>query len=114
MLVHSFHIFQFFDVRCFGFFKVLYGKEIEQIICMQITHIIKNNFFFAFKYVFYVIINLKNIQTNFKVISLVLYNPEKMIGGLDFKFCMLILSNFCLINFTSINPNMPCIAKNVV
>ena len=29
MFVHSFHIFQPFDVRCFGFFKVLYNKEIE-------------------------------------------------------------------------------------
>ena len=61
MLVHSFYILQFFDVKCFGLFKVLYNKEIEQIMCMQITHIIKNDFFFAFKCVFYVIINPKNM-----------------------------------------------------
>ena len=81
---------------------------------MQITHIIKNNFFFAFKYVFYVIINLKNIQINFKIIGFILYNLKKMINNLDFKFCTLMPSNFCPMNFIFINPNMSCIAKNIV
>ena len=81
---------------------------------MQITHIIKNNFFLAFKCVFYVIINPKNIQVGFKVIGFVPYNPEKMIGGLDFKLHTPMLSNSCLMNFTFINPNMPYIAKNTV
>ena len=81
---------------------------------MQITHIIKNNFFPAFKHVFYVIINPKNIQTSFKVISLVSYNPEKIINNLDFKFHILILLNSYSTNFTFTNPNMPCIAKNIV
>ena len=77
-------------------------------------YIIKNNFFSAFKCIFYVILNLKNIQASFKTIGLVLYNPKKMINNLNFKFCMPMLSNFCLISFTFINPNMLCIAKNVV
>ena len=81
---------------------------------MQIMHIIKNNFFLAFKCVFYVIINPKNIQTNFKVIGLVLYNPKKVINNLDFKFYMPMPSNFYLMNFTFINSNMLCIAKNAV
>ena len=81
---------------------------------IQITHIIKDNFFLAFKCIFYVIINPKNIQTSFKTIGLILYNPKKMINGLDFKFCTPILSNFCLMNFISINLNTLCIAKNVV
>ena len=83
-------------------------------MCIQIMHITKNDFFLAFKCVFYVIINLKNIQTNFKAIGLVLYNPKKIINDLDFKFCILTPSNSYLINFISINPNTPCIAKNVV
>ena len=83
-------------------------------MCIQITYITKNNFFFAFKHVFYVIINLKNIQTNFRIIGLVLYNPEKIINNLDFKFCTPTLSNFYLISFTFINPNILCIAKNTV
>ena len=92
----------------------MYGKEIKQMMCMQIMHITKDDFFLAFKCVFYVIINPKNIQTNFKTIGLVLYNLKKMIGDLDFKFCTLILSNSCLMNFTSINLNMLCTAKNTV
>ena len=84
------------------------------MICMQITHITKNNFFLAFKRIFYVIISLKNIQTSFKTTSFVLYNPEKVIGGLDFKFHTPMPSNFHLMSSTSINPNMPRIAKNVV
>ena len=83
-------------------------------MCMQIMHIIKNNFFFAFKHVFYVIINPKNIQINFKIIGLILYNPKKMINDLDFKFCTPTLSNSCLTNFIFTNPNMPRTAKNAV
>ena len=84
------------------------------MMCMQIMHIIKNDFFPAFEHVFYVIISLKNIQAGFRAIGFVLYNPKKVISDLDFKFCMLTPSNFCLMNFTSINPNTPCIAKNAV
>ena len=83
-------------------------------MCMQIMHIIKNNFFFAFKCVFYVIINLKNIQASFKAIGFVLYNLKKMINNLDFKLYMPMPLNFCLMNFTFINPNMLCTAKNAV
>ena len=81
---------------------------------MQIIHIIKNNFFLAFKHVFYVIINLKNIQANFRVINLISYNPKKIINDLDFKFHTLMLSNSCLTNFTFTNLNTSCIAKNAV
>ena len=81
---------------------------------MQITHIIKNNFFPAFKHIFYVIINPKNIQASFKTISLVLYNPEKIINNLDFKFRTPTPSNFCPMNFTFTNPNTPRTAKDTV
>ena len=83
-------------------------------MCIQITYIIKNIFFLTFKCVFYVIINLKNIQTSFKVINLISYNPEKIINDLDFKFCTSTLSNSYSTNFTFINPNMLHIAKNIV
>ena len=83
-------------------------------MCMQIMHIIKNNFFLTFKYIFYVIINLKNIQISFKIIGFVLYNLKKIIDGLDFKFHISMLLNFYLTNFIFINLNMPCTAKNVV
>ena len=114
MLVYSFHIFQFFNVKCFRFFKISYNKKIKQMMHMQIIYITKNNFFLAFKHIFYVIISPKNIQVSFRVIDFVSYNLKKMINDLDFKFCMPTPSNFCLINFTFINPNMLCTAKNTV
>ena len=83
-------------------------------MCIQIMHIIKNDFFLAFKHIFNVIINPKNIQTNFRVIDFILYNPKKMINDLDFKFYTPMLSNFCLMNFTFINLNMLCTAKNII
>ena len=81
---------------------------------IQITHIIKDNFFPAFKCVFYVIINPKNIQASFKTISLVLYNPKKIINNLDFKFHTPTPSNSYPTNFISTNPNTSYTAKNVV
>ena len=81
---------------------------------IQIMHITKNNFFLAFKHVFYVIINPKNIQTSFRIISFVLYNPKKMIGNLDFKFHTSMLSNSHPTNFTFINSNMLRITKNAI
>ena len=81
---------------------------------MQITHITKDNFFPAFKRIFYVIINPKNIQISFRITNLVPYNPEKIIGNLDFKFYTPTPSNFCPTSFTSTNPNIPCTAKNTI
>ena len=83
-------------------------------MCMQIMHIIKNNFFLAFKHIFYVIINPKNIQINFKITNLIPYNPKKIINNLDFKFHTSMLSNFHSINFIFTNLNTSCIAKNAV
>ena len=37
-----------------------------------------------------------------------------MINGLDFKFHIPMLSNSCLTNFIFINPNILCIAKNII
>ena len=81
---------------------------------MQITHITKNNFFPAFKRVFYVIINLKNIQINFKTIGLISYNPKKIINDLDFKFHIPTSLNFHPTSFTSTNLNISHTAKNII
>ena len=114
MFVYLSYIFQLFDVKCFKLLKILYSKKIQKMMCMQITYIIKNDFFPAFKHVFFVNMDLKNAQLNSKTINLVPYNPEKIIGGLDFKFCTFKFSNFYLMNFTFINPNISYTMKNVV
>ena len=69
------------------------------MIHMQITHIIKNDFFLVLKYVFLVIMGLKNVQSNFKIIGFVPYNPKKIINNL---------------NFISINSNIFYTTKNIV
>ena len=65
MLFYSFHIFQFFDVGCFGPLKVAYGKEIEKMMWMHLTHIIKDDFFFVFKQVFFASMGEENVQAKF-------------------------------------------------
>ena len=61
MLFYLFYIFQPFDVRCFGPLKTVYGKEIKKMMQMHFMYIIKNDFFFAFKQVFFVLISEKNV-----------------------------------------------------
>ena len=71
----------------------------------QIMHIIKDDFFLVFKQVFFIIMNLENIQSNFKTINFVPYNPKKIIGNLNFKFHIFTPSNFHSMNFIFINLN---------
>ncbi|KAL2019740.1 hypothetical protein VTK56DRAFT_9184 [Thermocarpiscus australiensis] len=45
---HASHFLQSLDVGCFSSLKVWYGKQIERVMWMQITHITKEDFFDAF------------------------------------------------------------------
>ena len=80
----------------------------------QIIYIIKNNCFSIFTHIFFAIINLKNVQSNFKTINLVLYNLEKIINNLDFKSHTFIPLNICSMNFVFINPNTFHTTKNAM
>ena len=114
MFFYSFHIFQSLDVKCFSLLKAAYEKEIKKIIQMHFIHIIKNNFFFVFKQVFFVSMNEENIQIKFQAIDFMLYNLEIMINNLDFKLKTFTSSSFYLTNVASTNPITPKIAKNAV
>ena len=57
-------------------------------------------FFLIFKHVLFTIINLKNIQSNFKTIGFILYNLKIIIDNLDIKSYTCTSSNSCLMNFT--------------
>ena len=94
--------------------KAAYGEKIKKMMQMHLTHIIKNNFFFIFKQVFFVSMNEENVQIKFQTIDFMLYNPKIMINNLDFKFKTFILSNFCPTSIASMNPTMPKTAKNTV
>jgi DDE superfamily endonuclease len=82
---HSSHFLQPLDVGCFGPLKTLYGKQIEKMMRMQITHITKDDFFAAFLEAFNASITEKNIQAGFRATGLVPYDPESVISRLDPK-----------------------------
>ena len=65
ILFYSFYILQPFDVGCFGLLKAVYGKEIEKMMRMHFMYITKDNFFFAFKQVFFVSMGEENVQAKF-------------------------------------------------
>ena len=111
---HSFYILQFFDVKNFGSLKVVYGKKIEKIIQMHFMHIIKNNFFFVFKQVFFVSMGEKNVQIRFQATGFMLYDLKIIINNLDFRLKTFMLSNSCLTNAASMNLIMSKTAKNIV
>ena len=48
MPLHSSHLLQPLDVRCFSVLKQSYSKEIEKLIRNHIHYITKPNFFLAF------------------------------------------------------------------
>ena len=85
ILLHSFYLFQLFDVGCFNMLKQSYGKEVENFIQFYINHITKLDFFVCFHIVFFAIFNEENIQVDFRGINLVSFNPETMISKLDIK-----------------------------
>src|SRR5512140_61228 len=62
---HSSHILQPLDVGCFGPLKKAYSRQIEQFMRMNITHISKLEFLYAFRKAFFASITEKNIQGGF-------------------------------------------------
>jgi hypothetical protein len=82
---HSSHILQPLDVGCFGPLKMAYGRQIEDMMRMHITHITKLDFFPAFFAAFQAAMTEKNIQGGFRGTGLVPFNPESVILKLDIK-----------------------------
>lgn len=82
---HSSHELQPLDVGCFSPLKVAYGKEIEKMMRMQITHITKDDFFPAFKAAFFASMGEQNVQAGFRQAGIVPLDPQVVISRLDFK-----------------------------
>ena len=111
---YSFHIFQPFDVRCFGPLKIVYEKKIKKIIQMHFTHIIKDNFFFVFKQVFFISMGEENVQIKFQTNDFMLYNLKIIINNLNFRFKTLTSLNSCPTNIASTNLTTSKTTKNAV
>lgn len=82
---HSSHILQPLDVGCFSPLKASYGKQIEKMMRMQITHITKDDFFDAFLEAFNIAMTENNIRAGFRATGLVPLDPEAVLSRLDPK-----------------------------
>ena len=82
---HSSHFLQPLDVGCFSPLKASYGKQIEQMMRMQITHITKEDFFDAFVGAFHASVTVNNVRAGFRAAGLVPFDPESVISRLDPK-----------------------------
>ncbi|KAK1837436.1 transposase, partial [Colletotrichum chrysophilum] len=104
---HSSHELQPLDVGCFSPLKASYGKEIEKMMRMQITHITKDDFFPAFKAAFFTSISKENVQAGFRQAGLVPFDPEAVLSRLDFKPKTPTPSNSCPSSQGSWDPKTP-------
>jgi hypothetical protein len=83
MPAHSSHLLQPLDVGCFGPLKRSYGKEIEDLMRVHISHITKVEFFAAFKNAFMASFSEANVRGGFQGAGLVPFNPETVLSKLD-------------------------------
>src|SRR5271168_2451461 len=82
---HSSHLLQPLDVGCFGPLKKAYGRQIEDLMRQQITHITKEDFIPVFRAAFQVSLTESNIQGGFRGAGIVPFDPERVISTLDLK-----------------------------
>ncbi len=85
MPAHSSHILQPLDVGCFSPLKQAYGRQIEEMMRAQITHISKDDFFPAFHAAFDIAMTKSNIQGGFRGARLFPFDPKRVISILDLK-----------------------------
>jgi hypothetical protein len=82
---HSSHLTQPLDVGCFGPLKRVYDRQIEEFIKARIHHIIKVEFFLAFKQTYQQSITIANSQAEFRGAGLIPFLPETVLRRLDVK-----------------------------
>ena len=80
---HSSYKLQPLDVGCFRTLKRSYRAEIEKLIQVQITYILKEDFFPAFHTTFRTALTELNIRGGFHGSGLVPYDLEYMISQLE-------------------------------
>ncbi|KAH5791053.1 hypothetical protein HBI89_212980 [Parastagonospora nodorum] len=80
---HSSHLLQPLNVGCFAPLKKAYGRQAEELMRNQITHITKLKFLPCFKRAFDAAITPSNIQGGFQGAGLVLFDPERVILALN-------------------------------
>jgi hypothetical protein len=82
---HSSHILQPLDIGYFSPLKAGYGKQIENMMRANITHITKEAFLSAFYKAYQAAMTKQNIQGGFRGAGIVPFNPERVISELDVR-----------------------------
>ncbi len=83
MPAHSSHILQPLDVGCFAALKRAYGKEIEGLMWLYISHITKVEFLNSFKVAHFKAMTKENIDGGFRGSGLVPFDPKAVLSKLD-------------------------------
>ena len=83
MPAHSSHILQPLDVGCFSPLKRAYGRQIEELVRCNITHITKVEFLSGFKAAHITAMHENNIRGGFRGAGLVPHDPQRVLAGLD-------------------------------
>jgi hypothetical protein len=81
----SSHLLQPLDVGCFGPLKQAYGRQVEDLMRVHITHVSKLEFLYGFGNAFFASMTEGNIQGGLVGAGLVPYNPERVLSKLDVK-----------------------------
>ena len=82
------HLLQPLDVGCFGPLKQAYGRQVEELMRMHITHISKLEFLCAFRAAFFTSMTekkKKKIQEGFAGAGIVPYDPQRVLLKLDVR-----------------------------
>jgi hypothetical protein len=82
---HSSHLLQPLDIGCFGPLKQAYGRQIEDLIRMYISHISKLEFLYAFRETFFTSMIERNICSGFIGAGLIPFDPERVLSRLDVR-----------------------------
>ena len=85
LLLHSNHLIQLFDINCFDNLKCLYSNQINRFIKIYINHILKIEFFIAFKTIYKESIIFQNMKLKFQGTDLILFNPKAILSKLDIR-----------------------------
>ena len=78
MSAYFFYFFQLLNISCFSFLKQTYKKKIEKKIKFNINHIDKSKFLIIYFSVYITALSEKNIQNNFRITELILYNLKQV------------------------------------
>jgi hypothetical protein len=83
---HSSHLLQPLDVGCFRPLKNAYGKQVENLMRVHLTHITKPDFFVSLYAAFQEALKEENIQGGFRGAGIVPFNPDAVLSKLDVRF----------------------------